>query len=149
MPAPMACTVWAGVKYVSPAFTGIQLTRCSISPESVASRSRSRVRLAESERDRRSRIGRQDVPHLRLAARAVFAIVGVHLHGEPLGSEDQLHQQRQFAIGQIPGFADTLARNRETTAPVASCPRPSRAGKARGEWVYPSHQPAYEFFTTN
>src|ERR1035438_7886254 len=39
----MACTVCAGMRYVSPAFTCAQCSRCSTSPVRVASHSRSRV----------------------------------------------------------------------------------------------------------
>ncbi len=80
-----------------------------------------------------ARFGVQDVPHLGLAARAILAIVGMHLHREPLGGEEQLHQQRQIAIGKIPGFADGLSRNRETTARGACGPTRARAGKVAGE----------------
>jgi hypothetical protein len=48
-------------------------------------------RLAEPERDGGPWVCRENVPHLGLAARAILAIVGMYLHGEPLGSEDQLH----------------------------------------------------------
>ena len=50
-----------------------------------------RDRLTESERDGGAGIGRQDVPHLVLAARAVLAVVGMHLYRQALGREDQLH----------------------------------------------------------
>src|SRR5215831_5035589 len=43
MPAPIAWTVCAGVKYVSPAFTGTQFRNSSTSPVRVSSHSRSRV----------------------------------------------------------------------------------------------------------
>ena len=43
MPPPIAWTVPAGVKNVSPGLGDTQLRSCSISPETAASRSRSRV----------------------------------------------------------------------------------------------------------
>jgi hypothetical protein len=66
--------------------------------------------LAEPERDRRTRLRFQDVPHLGLAEPPVLAVVGMHLHRKPLRREQQFDEQRQFAIRQIPRLADGLIR---------------------------------------
>ena len=61
--------------------------------------------LPESQRDPRTRFGLEDVPHFGFAARHTFAVIRMHLDREPFGSEQQLHQQREFAVRQVPHLA--------------------------------------------
>ena len=70
------------------------------------------------------RVGAQHVPHLGLP-RAAFPgarlrVVRVHLHREPVGSEDELHQQREFVPAPVGSEEIRLrarASGRESTRP--------------------------------
>ena len=91
------------MKNVWPFSTGTQLRDFSISPLAAApAEFDRRHRAREPQHEPGARPGVDDVPHLGLA-RAVFAghgvgVVGVHLHGEILRSEQQLREDGKVEL---------------------------------------------------